>query len=36
MVASDQTAEVDMVPGAVRFNSATDALQWRGNDVDFC
>lgn len=35
MVAGDHTTVVDMVPGAVSFNSATDALQWRGNHVDF-
>jgi hypothetical protein len=32
---SDRTAVVDTVPGAVSFKSASDALAWCGNHVDF-
>jgi hypothetical protein len=35
MVLSDRTAVVDTVPGAVSFKSASDALAWCGNHVDF-
>jgi len=34
MVAGDHAAVADMVSGTMRFNSATDALQWCGNHVD--
>jgi hypothetical protein len=34
IVASDNTAVVDTVPGAVSFKRAADALEWCGNHVD--